>query len=82
MGRTAVDQDMLGISVQLPRLYLDPHVLFAGFVLGPMTGESDQQLRARKGLRRYYEALDRHRAQEVSCQREDRNSVHGGTEND
>ena len=46
---------MLGVDESMPSLFLDPRTIFAGEVLGPLSGESEETLRARPGLRRYFE---------------------------
>ena len=51
---------MLGVSRLIPRISLPPRAIFAAEVIGPMSGESEEVLRARDGLRRYYEERDRH----------------------
>ena len=61
---------MLDVSESLPRLGLDPHVLFAGVVIGPMTGKSEEELRNRPGIKKYYEAHDRLAMREASHQSE------------
>ncbi len=58
---------MLDVSESLPRLSLDPHVLFAGVVIGPMTSEPEEDLRRRRGLGDYYEAKDRLAARDMSA---------------
>ena len=50
----------LGVSEMLPSVAVDPRAIFAAEVLGPLTGESEQQLRKREGIKRYFEARDRH----------------------
>ena len=59
---------VLGVSETFPRLAVDLHIMFAGHMLGPMTGESDEQLRARRGLKRFHEELDRLTAQGIGFQ--------------
>ena len=51
---------MLGVTRSLLDLSLEPYTIFAGQVLGPLSGEEDEQLRARPALREYYSSLDRH----------------------
>ena len=50
---------MLGVDESMPRLLLDPRVIFAAEVLGPLSGETEDALRSRPGLKRYFEARDR-----------------------
>ena len=50
---------LLGISEYMPRVSLPLRTIFAARVIGPLSGESEQTLRARVGLRRYFERLDR-----------------------
>ena len=49
---------MVGVSESMPSIFLHPSEVFAAEVLGPLSGESDETLRKRPGLRRYYETLD------------------------
>ena len=49
---------MLGVEESMPSLFLDPQTIFAAEVLGPLSGESEETLRARPGLRRYFEQQD------------------------
>ena len=58
---------MLDVSESLPRLGLDPHVLFAGVVIVPMTSEPEEDLRRRRGLGDYYKAKDRLAARDMSA---------------
>ena len=46
---------MLGVSESMPMLAIQPAAIFAVEVIGPLTAESEDQLRSRPGLRRYYE---------------------------
>lgn len=50
---------MLGVDESMPRLWLDPRAIFAAEVLGPLSGEAEDELRARPGLKSYFEARDR-----------------------
>ena len=59
---------MLEVSEQFPNVSLDPHIVFAARVLGPMAGEAEEQLRARSALRPYFESLDFHHEPEGSDQ--------------
>ena len=47
---------ILGVMGAGSTLSLDPCIIFAGEVIAPMSGQSDVQLRARQGLRRYYDS--------------------------
>ena len=49
---------MLGVHEAMPSVGLDPYVLFAGEVIGPLSGESEERLRARRGLEPYYRKRD------------------------
>lgn len=49
---------MLGVDESMPSLSVDPRAIFAAEVLGPLSGEADETLRARRGLKRYFEAKD------------------------
>lgn len=55
---------MLGVDESMPRLRLDPRVIFGAEVLGPLSGETEDALRSRPGLKRYFEARDRRGAPE------------------
>ena len=50
---------MLGVSEGPPNL-LYPRTIFAADVIGPLSGESEQMLRARPGLRYYYGERELH----------------------
>ena len=52
---------MLGVWRSMPNVSLDPYVLFAGEVIGPLSNESDATLRTRQGLVPYYEEREFHR---------------------
>ena len=49
---------VLGISRPLPYTDLDPHIIFAARVIGPLSDESEEILRRRGGLERYFRKLD------------------------
>ena len=49
---------MLGVMETGHSLSLHPYVLFAGEVIGPLSGQSDEKLRTRPGLKHYYETKD------------------------
>ena len=49
---------MLGVDESMPSLSVDPRAIFAVEVLGPLSGESEETLRARPGLKRYFEVRD------------------------
>ena len=51
---------MLGVTEMMPSLSLRPHTIFAAEIIGPLSGELEETLRARRGLRRYFEKRDRH----------------------
>ena len=52
---------MLGVmESSLELLSLDPYVIFAGEVIGPLSGEGNEELRSRRGLQHYYEEKDFH----------------------
>ena len=51
---------MLSVSESLPSVHLDPRAIFAAEVVALLSGEPDSILRKRPGLKRYYEARDRH----------------------
>ena len=49
---------LLGVSAWLPSLAIPPRTIFAAQFIGPLSGESEEELRARPSLRRYFEILD------------------------
>ncbi len=49
---------MLGVSEDMPYLSFRPRSCFAVWYLGPLSGESEEQLRSREALRRYFQARD------------------------
>ena len=49
---------MLGVEQSKPSLFLYPQTIFAAVVLGPLSRESEETLRARPGLRLYFEQRD------------------------
>ena len=49
---------MLGVDESMLSSSIEPRAIFAAEVLGPLSGESDETLRARAGLKRYFEARD------------------------
>ena len=51
---------MVGVTKSYLNVSLHPYLIFAGQVVGPLSGENDEHLRSRPSLRRYYEALDRY----------------------
>ena len=51
---------MLGVSESMPSIHLPPRAIFAARVIGRLSGESEETLRARPGLKRYYDAQDFH----------------------
>ena len=55
---------MLGVDESRPSLSLDPRAIFAVEVLGPLSGETEDALRSRPGLKRYFDARDRRGAPE------------------
>ncbi len=59
-GNTPLLIRMLSVSEDLPSMSLDPREVFGAMVIGPMTGEPESTLRERVGIKRYFEAYDRH----------------------
>ena len=57
---------LLGVLQSFPSVSVSPRAIFAAEVIGPLSGESDEVLRARRGLRRYWEARDHRDAAVVS----------------
>ena len=55
---------MLGVTEHIPSLSLNPRTILAAEVIGPLSGETEDVLKSRRSLRRYYELKDFHSAQE------------------
>ncbi len=51
---------MLGVSERGGSIILKPRTIFAAEVIGPLSGEPEEALRSRRGLRHYYERKDRY----------------------
>ena len=51
---------MLGVSEHMPSISIDPHVFFAAHILGPLSGETEDELRSRRGLERFFTERDFH----------------------
>lgn len=49
---------MLGLSRSLRHIDLPPHSIFAAQVIGPLSGETEETLRKRRGLQRYFRNRD------------------------
>ena len=45
---------ILGVSEHMPSISLDLHVIFAANIIGPLSGETDEHLRDRRGLKRFF----------------------------
>ena len=52
--------EILGISGRGGRMFLKPRTVFAAEVIGPLSGESEEVLRSRQGLRYYYQKKGRY----------------------
>lgn len=59
---------ILGVTRTMPRVTLHPHAIFAAEVIGPLSGEMEDALRARRGLQRYYEQRDHYCRSDVPRQ--------------
>ena len=57
---------MLGVWERGGSMFLKPRTIFAAEVIGPLSGEPEDDLRNRRSLRRYYESKDRHSKEESS----------------
>ena len=57
---------MLAVSQSLLSLSIRPRAIFAAQVVGPMSGETEETLRGRAGLHRYYVQRDFHGAHQTS----------------
>ncbi len=51
---------ILGISRSMPSIYIKPHTIFTAEVIAPISGESEEELMARRTLKNYYKELDRY----------------------
>ena len=51
---------MLGVSQHMPSISIDPHVFFAAHILGPLSGETEDELSSRRWLERFFRACDFH----------------------
>ncbi len=51
---------VLGVEQSPPGVSVHPRAIFAATVIGPLSGETKAELRARPGLRHYFENLDTH----------------------
>ena len=51
---------MIGVTKSHLSVSFHPYLIFAGQVVGSLSGENEEHLRARPSLRRYYEAVDRY----------------------
>ena len=69
---------MLGVSTSMSNLSIDPRAIFAADVIGPLSGESEESLRARPGLRRYYESRDFHIESDTSDETGEDENPDGG----
>ena len=56
---------MLSVSTSMPSLSIKPRAVFAAEVIAPLSGESEETLRKRPGIQRYYEGRDFHGASDV-----------------
>ena len=72
---------MMGVDASMPTISLDPYIIFAALVLGPMSEESEESLRARVALKRYFEEFDRYGESDCSGGGDPRDGENGA-END
>ena len=57
---------MMGVSDQMPTMFLKPRTIFAAEVIGPLSGETRDKLKSRQSLRHFYEQKDFHNVLEDS----------------
>ena len=57
---------MLSVMESLPTIDIHPRAFFAAQVIGPLSGETEEELRERPALRRYYEARDHDTEPDIS----------------
>ena len=69
---------MLSVSSSMLSLSIKPRAIFAADVIGPLSGESEESLRARPGLRRYYESRDFHIESDTSDETGEDENPDGG----
>ena len=68
---------MLGVSEMMPSIFLRPRTIFAVEVIAPWSGEAEETLRARPGLRKYYEESDILKAQGTENENDGENDGEG-----
>ena len=56
---------LLGPSEYGGSFFLEPRAIFVAEVIGPLSGEGEDTLRNRAGLRKYYERMDRYPEQKT-----------------
>ena len=71
---------MLGISENMPSAKVAPRSIFSAEVFGPLTGESEETLRKRTGLRNYYNSRDRYAVLDNSSEQSPRSGNEDGEE--
>ena len=71
---------MLGISEDMPSAGVAPRAIFSAEVIGPFTGESEETLRKRAGLRKYYDIRDRYAVLDNSSEQSPRSGNEDGEE--
>ena len=71
---------MLGISEDMPSAGVAPRAIFSAEVIGPFTGESEETLRKRAGLREYYDIRDRYAVLDNSSEQSPRSGNEDGEE--
>ena len=49
---------LMGVSEYMPSFYLKPYVLFAAKVISSLSGEDEETVRERPGLKRYFEVSE------------------------
>ena len=69
---------MLSVSSSMLSLSIKPRAIFAAEIIGPLSGEPEETLRARPGLRRYYESWDFHSKSDTSDETGEGESRDGG----
>ena len=61
---------LMGVSEYMPSFYLKPYVLFAAKVISSLSGEDEETVRERPGLKRYFEFSDHQKATDSAQDKE------------
>ena len=71
---------MLGVTGRMRAIYLNPRTIFAAEIIGPLSGETEDNLRSRRSLLRFYDKKDFQRTREDSDKDEVAKAVLENTE--